>query len=208
MESKLRSGKKYKAETIVFYDLETTGLNPYYDNIIEIGAIKYQNGNTSNFKSFVSLKYPIPKKISEITNIYDSDLKDQPSIETVLKSFLNFIKQDDEPIYMVAHNNDAFDRLFLEINLVKNNLNKPNINYIDTLRLSQKIIPKRYSYSLKSLCKDYDIYQECSHRAYDDAYSLFMVYKKICAILSMNIDYSYKYIVNNPWVVFNYINTV
>ena len=207
MESKLRSGKKYKPNTIVFYDLETTGFNPYHDKIIEIGAIKIVNNKIKKFNRLVNINRPLPKKISEITKITDSDLYNQPSIEIVIDDFIKFINIDYcDQIFLVAHNNDSFDRLFLEKS-IKNlgiNLNF-NIEYIDTLRLSQKLLKERFSYSLSSLCKSYDINQENAHRAYDDAYNLYLLYKKMCAIYSMRSHYSYKYLLSNPDIIKQYI---
>ena len=206
MSSKLRSGSSYKPISIIFYDLETTGFNPYHDSIIEIGAIKYFNGKIYEFSSLVSINRHLSKKISEITNISDDDLINKPKIDSVLKDFNDFIFNDSDTVYMIAHNNDSFDKLFLEINFEKINLNFNKPIYIDSLRLCQKLIPDRFSYSLKSLCKDFDIIQENAHRALDDSYSLFYIYKKLCAILSMNIDYSYKIILNKPDIIYNYIS--
>lgn len=206
MKGRLRSGNKYKPVTIVFYDLETTGFNPYHDNIIEIGAVKCVNNKIIKFNKLISIDKCLPTKISEITNILDSDLKGQPKIDIVLKDFIDFINEDGNDIYLIAHNNDSFDRLFLENAFSKCNISLDcNIKYIDSLRFCQKLLPYRFSYSLKSLCKYYDINQENAHRAYDDAYNLYLLYKKICAVFSVKSDYSYKYILINPLVIFNYI---
>ena len=206
MKGRLRSGNKYKPDTIVFYDLETTGFNPYYDNIIEIGAVKCVNNKIIKFNRLISIDKCLPKKISEITKISDFDLKGKPKIDIVLKEFLDFIIEDSNDIYLIAHNNDSFDRLFL-VNAFSNckiSLNC-NIKYIDSLRFCQKLLPDRFSYSLKSLCKNYDINQENAHRAYDDAYNLYLLYKKMCAVFSMKSDYSYKYILNNPDIIIDFI---
>ena len=201
----LRSGSKYKPDTIVFYDLETTGFNPYYDNIIEIGAIKFVNNKITKFNQLISIDRCLPKKISEITKISDSDLKGKPKIDIVLKEFVNFINETGDDIYLIAHNNDSFDRLFLEKAFSDCIMSLDcNIKYIDSLRFCQKLLPDRFSYSLKSLCKSYDINQENAHRAYDDAYNLYLLYKKMCAVFSMKSDYSYKYILNNPDIITNF----
>lgn len=207
MESKLRSGKKYKSDTIVFYDLETTGFNPYHDNIIEIGAIKIVNNIETKFNRLVCINRPLPKRISELTNISNNDLENQPTIEIVIKEFIQFINGGmKETIFLVAHNNDSFDRLFLENAISKIDLKLHfNLKYIDTLRFSQKLLPERFSYSLSSLCKYYEINQENFHRAYDDAYNLYLLYKKLCAIYSMNSCYSYKYLLFNPSTISDYI---
>ena len=207
MTSMLKSGKEYKPSTIIFYDLETTGFNPFYDKIIEIGAIKIVNNKTTKFNRLVSINMNLPKKICEITKINDSDLKNQPNIDTVMKDFINFISEEkNETIFLIAHNNDSFDKLFLIKNIKDLGINISfNIKYIDTLRFSQKILPGRFSYSLNSLCKYYEINQDNSHRAFDDAYNLSLIYKKLCAIYSMKSHYSYKYLLSKPDTIFDYI---
>lgn len=205
--SVLRNNKKFKPDTLVFYDLETTGLNPYHDNIIEIGAIKVYNDKIETFNSLVSFEGKIPSKISEITNIFDKDLVNKPNIEEVLESFLSFITNNNsDNIYLIAHNNDNFDKLFLQQNLSKLNIQThKDIYYLDSLKLSQKILPDRKSYSLKSLCSHFDIRQETAHRAYEDSYNLFLLYKKLCAVLSMNTTHSYKYLLKNINYIYKYV---
>ena len=202
----LRSGKGYKPSTIIFYDLETTGLNPFHDKIIEIGAIKMVNNTSKKFNRLVSIDIDLPKKICEITNIYDSDLKNQSTIDVVMKEFLDFINEENnETIFLIAHNNDSFDKLFLMKNIKDLGINISfHIKYIDTLRFSQKILPGRFSYSLKSLCNHWEITQKNAHRAFDDAYNLSLIYQKLCAIYSMESDYSYKYLLLNPNKIYDY----
>ena len=76
----------------VCLDLETTGLDPKTDKIIEIGAVKVRNGEiVDSFQSFVNPGRMLPAKIIELTGIHDEDLKDAPSIEEVLPLFLEFV---------------------------------------------------------------------------------------------------------------------
>ena len=120
----LRSGKNTNNSNeayLIFYDFETTGLNPFHDKIIEIAAIEFQSNikkveNLPSFEILVDPEVKLKPKIKEITNIYDSDLKNQPTIEKALEKMLLFIynkKDKDANIYLIAHNNDGFDSLFL-----------------------------------------------------------------------------------------------
>ncbi len=208
--SQLRSGKYYKQDKLIFYDFETSGLNPYHDSIIEIGAVQILNGKNINFSELINPGFEISSKISSITNINNSDLKNADSLYIVLKNFISYIFDNSQgDVYLVAHNNNSFDKLFLEISLSKFNDLKvyiPKIKYIDSLRLSQKLISDRYSYSLKSLCNHFNIVLTNHHRAFDDSYNLYLLYKKLCMVLSNELDYSYLIICNNPNIVFNYLN--
>jgi DNA polymerase III alpha subunit (gram-positive type) len=206
----LRSGKYYKQDKLFFYDFETSGFNPYHDSIIEIGAVHILNGNNINFSKLINPGFEISSKISGITNINNSDLKNADSLYIVLKNFISYIFDNSHgDVYLVAHNNNSFDKLFLEINLSKFNDLKvyiPKIKYIDSLRFAQKLISDRFSYSLKSLCNHFNIVLTNHHRAFDDSYNLYLLYKKLCMVLSNELDDSYLIICNNPRIVFNYLN--
>lgn len=94
-------GKKF-----VVFDLETTGLTPTADMIIEIGAVKIENGRmTETFSTLVNPQRPIPQKNVELTGISDSDVKDSPLIKDVLPDFYKFC----DGCTLVGQNSDAFD---------------------------------------------------------------------------------------------------
>lgn len=77
-------------DVYVVFDLETTGFSPIKDKIIEIGAVKVENGKiTERFSTFVNPKIPIPFRITQLTSITDQMVMDAPDIETVLPQFLN-----------------------------------------------------------------------------------------------------------------------
>ena len=88
-------------DVYVVFDLETTGFSPIKDKIIEIGAVKVENGKiTERFSTFVNPKIPIPFRITQLTSITDQMVMDAPDIETVLPQFLEFIGD----AVLVAHN--------------------------------------------------------------------------------------------------------
>ena len=109
--------RKNISNYIIFYDLETTGLNPYHSKIIEIAALLYsveQKKVIDKFSSLINPGIPIPEKITKITKINDEMVIGKPSLDTVLKEFINFSRLNEEcNIYFVAHNGDGFDKLFL-----------------------------------------------------------------------------------------------
>ena len=93
-------------------DIETTGLSRQNSEIIEFGALRVENGETvRSFSQLVRPTAPIPLDSTEITGITNEMLADQPSIETALPAFLDFIQ--DTPI--IGHNILAFDLLSLTI---------------------------------------------------------------------------------------------
>lgn len=98
--------------TFVVFDLETTGFSPIHNRIIEIGAVKVENGAiTEKFSTFVNPEVPIPYKIEELTSINDNMVLDAPVIEKILPEFLKFC----EDAVLVAHN-ASFDVSFIEAN--------------------------------------------------------------------------------------------
>jgi DNA polymerase III subunit alpha, Gram-positive type len=159
----------------IFFDFETTGLNPYHDKIIELGAID-QNGN-----KFLSLVNPgsgikLSNKIVELTGINDTMLIGKPDIKTVLEDFLDFCGTHKK-IYLIAHNCDAFDKIFLKENMKKYNILLPaNFYFIDTMRLSQKLFPENKYHNLKALCNKFRHTNTDAHRAMGDATALYFIY--------------------------------
>ena len=146
-------------------DLETTGLNPQKDKIIELSAYKFSNGKP--VKSFTSLINP-EKNISpistQITGIKQSMLKDKPLFENLQKDFISFI--EDYPI--VGHS-ILFDMGFLERNLSNYNLIFRDRMICDTFYLSKIYSYYSNSFSLSALCQNFNIEILESHRAEEDA---------------------------------------
>lgn len=154
---------------IIFYDLETTGLSPEEDAIIEIGAID-NYGN--EFDKLINPNKEISSHIEKLTGITNSKLKYRNNMKqsyNVIKEWFNF---DNKNIYLIAHNGDRFDYKFLsKVFNIKHRC-------IDTLLLFKKLLPFKKSYSIKSLCEIYNI--DCSkhHRALEDVIILKQLYEK------------------------------
>jgi len=181
--------RKNISNYIIFYDLETTGLNPYHSKIIEIAALLYsveQKKVIDRFSSLVNPGIHIPEKITKITKIDDEMVNNAPNLDTVLKEFINFSRLNEEcNIYFVAHNGDSFDKLFLRQHLFNNQYQiNANINHLDTMRFAQKLLPNVKRYSLNSLCLHYGIEQKNAHRADADTTHMVNVYHKLCEELS------------------------
>lgn len=175
---KFTSSRDKLVEHYVVFDLETTGLSASKEDIIEIGAIKFDRDEPIEvFNTLVRPNKSIRKKITDLTGITAEDVASAPTIEDILPHFLNFI----EDYTLIAHN-ATFDMEFISDKLYKNNYKKIPNKVIDTLPLSRKYIrdvnlKKLKSYSLESLCEELDIWYE-SHRAIGDCRSCADVYKE------------------------------
>lgn len=156
-----------KNSTYCVLDLETTGLSSCYNDIIEFGAVKVENGMiTSHLDILINPGYPLPTNIVEITNITDDLLKDKPTIKEALPRILEFIKGT----ILVTHN-ATFDFSFLQEACKK--LGYPLLEnaVIDTLPLSRFLFPDSRKHNLGSLCKRFEVNydDEDAHRADYDA---------------------------------------
>ena len=151
-------------DSYVVFDLETTGFSSKNDKIIEIGAVKIQNGKiVDRFSEFVNPEKSIPYKITELTGISDDMVKDSETIETLLPKFLEFCKGSA----LVAHN-ATFDTGF-----IKNNCRRLNLDYdftvVDTVPLARFLYPELKKVKLNIVAKHLGISLENHHRAVDDA---------------------------------------
>ncbi|MEG0900364.1 MAG: exonuclease domain-containing protein [Oscillospiraceae bacterium] len=149
--------------TFVVVDLETTGLSPEDEEIIEIGTIKYNNGILEDtFHSLVNPHKPIPSSASAINHIYDKDVNNAPSFEDIADSFISFI----EDYTLVAHNS-SFDMKFIQTQL--SSLGKEPLNnfVVDTLSLSRQYLPFLKNHKLDTI-KDYLGLTSLSHTAIGD----------------------------------------
>jgi DNA polymerase-3 subunit alpha (Gram-positive type) len=174
--------KQIDETEFVVFDLETTGLNPVQNEIIEIGAVKIKNGEVvDEFSSLVKPKQNISGKITEITGIDNNMVKDAPSFEKVFTSFVEFI--DGCPL--VAHNMD-FDYSFIRkpLSEYKNN---SEITLIDTLTLARAVLPELKNHKLATLVNYYDISLDNHHRALDDSKATALLFNEL-----LNEDHEFE----------------
>lgn len=144
----------------VAFDLETTGLDPLSDKIIEIGLVKYEGGEiTETFHTLVNPGRPLPVKIKRLTGLQDADLKPAPSIEQVLPAAVALI--GDCPV--IGHN-ISFDLRFFE---AAGGRSLSNETY-DTLEMARLVLPGATSYRLETICSLLGVGTP-KHRALADA---------------------------------------
>ncbi|MGL4647658.1 MAG: PolC-type DNA polymerase III [Mycoplasmoidaceae bacterium] len=168
----------------VVYDIETTGLYPLVDDIIEFGAVKYQNGKViDRINFFIKTEKALPKFIQELTGITDSMLKDGYDIKTALIKIKEFFGN----AVLIAHNGKNFDLKFLNKKLEENNLDLINNCSIDTLILSRARNKKFKSHSLSNISRKLGIFynEDVAHRADFDAEVLLKVWKNMMEYLDL-----------------------
>ncbi len=145
---------------LVSIDLETTGLDPAQDEIIEIGAVRMRDGVIiDEFQTLIDPGRAVPTLVTSLTGLTTEDLKDAPKIQAVLPRLLAFV--GDAPF--IAHN-VGFDASFLNRQgIMQNNLR------LDTYELASVLLPRAERYNLTSLTSMFDFEIGNAHRALYDA---------------------------------------
>lgn len=171
-----------KEQTFCIVDIETNGGHVSKGHqIIELGAVKYKNGQIiDNFDSLVFAKN-IPEYIQEVTGIKPSMLEDAPTVEKVLKEFKLFLEDD----VFVAHD-IKFDYNFISNSLQKYDLGKLENRKLCTIDLARRTI-KAEKYGLKSLKELLNINIDNHHRAYSDALSTTYILKESFKCLNKEV---------------------
>ena len=150
--------------TCVVFDIETTGFSPLKNLIIEIGAVRVEEGRiVDKFSSFVNPDVPIPFEIEKLTGINDNMVLDAPKIDRVLPEFLEFCRG----AVMVAHN-AGFDISFIKENARQQGL-EFNPTVLDTVSLARVLLPNLNRFKLDTVAKELKINLANHHRAVDDA---------------------------------------
>ncbi len=165
-------------DSYVVFDLETTGFSPNTCKIIEIGAVKVENGTiTERFSEFVNPQVPIPFKIEELTGIRDDMVMGAGTIEEILPRFMEFC----EGCVMIAHNAE-FDMSFIRKNCM--DLDIPCDHTVgDTVAMARILLPALHRFKLDTVAKALKISLENHHRAVDDAECTAHIFVKFIEML-------------------------
>lgn len=169
-------------DTYVVFDTETTGFYAGSDQMIEIGAVKIQNGKIlDRFDELIDPHRPIPKKITELTFITDEMLHGKDNEENVTRRFLEWA--GDLP--MVAHN-AKFDISFMKAACNKYGFKEFDATVLDTMSLARMLHPDWPNHKLQTLTKRLDVPwdEEKHHRADYDAEGTALCFYKMCKVLN------------------------
>ena len=147
------------------FDTETTGIDPRYCRIIELGAVIFtKDGISDTYSTLVNPEEPIPPQITELTGISDSMVCDAPSALKVIPEFKKFCQDT----ILVAHN-AQFDLRFVNAESQRLELMELSNEAVDTLRLSRIMLPENTTWKQPELAKQFNIDTGHAHRAFDDA---------------------------------------
>lgn len=161
-------------DSVVVFDLETTGFDAQNCKIIEIGAVKVTKGSlVETFQTLINPGTKIPDEITKLTHIDDSMVESAPTIDQALPDFFKFVNG-----CVLSAYNIEFDYSFLKFNGENLRLLFDN-EQIDTLRLVRDKVPSLSNYKLGTVVKALDITLNNAHRALADAYATAKVFVKL-----------------------------
>lgn len=153
----------------IAFDVETTGLKPNSDRIIEVGAVIFENGKlTKTFSSLVNAGIPISKEASDVNHITNYMLMGAPDEETVYGSLVNFLGDALNGGTIMCAHNATFDMKFLT-NTLRRLGYDGKIYFCDTLPLSRYLVRDIENHKQVTLADYFNIKNEKAHRASSDA---------------------------------------
>ena len=161
-------------KSYVAFDVETTGLDPEQNEIIEIGALKVREGKVyERFMELIRPKEQISQPTTNLTGITNDMVAGARTAEQVIPEFLQFCKED----VLIGHN-ILFDYSFMKVGAA--GCGKTFERYgIDTLKIARKVHQELESKSLENLCAYYHIENKSAHRAYHDALATAKLYQTL-----------------------------
>ncbi len=168
------------AKDYTVVDLETTGLNPSYSDIIEVGAIRVRNDEiVYTYQQLINPGYSIPSYITNLTGITNEMLYNAPSFDDVADEILEFVGDD-----LILGHNVNFDINFLYDKILKSQGIYFSNSFVDTLRMARKLCPELPHHRLCSLTEYFDVEVTTAHRALADCESTFEVYKHLKILMN------------------------
>lgn len=158
-------------------DLETTGLNPKTDKIIEVGIVAVKGGQVvQTYSSLVNPYQKLRAETTALTGIQDSMLEHAPGIQEIIRDCIELC----EDLPLLGHK-ILFDYSFLKKAAVNEGLEFEKTG-IDTLKLCRKFMPAEEKKNLASACSSYGVDLNGAHRAFQDALATHELYQKMAAV--------------------------
>ena len=177
-------------DEFIIFDLETTGLDPFYSEIIEIGAVRFikddyiKTGQVETFQSFIKPDIPISSEVTKINSITNDMVKDGDSLEKALNDFISFAGGRK----LIAYN-AKFDIKFLRSSAKKANVKLPRpLDYECALELARAKLTNVPNYKLTTIAELFKVSTTGAHRALDDCVMTLHVY-----INCINVEKTLRY---------------
>ncbi|MBP3608832.1 MAG: 3'-5' exoribonuclease [Lachnospiraceae bacterium] len=148
---------------IIAIDVETTGISPEKERMIEIGAFRPETGEI--FRTLIHPGRPLPEKITELTGITDEMLVGAPEEKEAIGALLEFLHGDT---VLLGHN-ICFDHSFLVQAIRRCGFEEPEFAGIDTLKISRVLCPELPNKKLETMVAHFGLTNERAHRAFEDA---------------------------------------
>lgn len=174
--------------SFVCIDIETTGLSPQYDDIIEVSGIRVENCRiTDTFSETINIERPLPPFITALTGITDRELSKSNSPENVLTRFCSFVGGD----ILLGHNvnfdiNFLYDKCLEKTGILFEN------DFIDTLKIGKRLLPHLKHHKLDDLAEYYNIPPRSLHRALGDCEMTVNCYFKMLGDISDELTFYSK----------------
>lgn len=169
-------------------DIETTGLSPIYDDIIEVSGIRVIDGKTAaTFSETINIGRPLPPFITALTGITDKELEKSNSAENVLTRFCSFVGGD----ILLGHNvnfdiNFLYDKCLDKTGILFEN------DFVDTLKIGKRLLPHLKHHKLDDLADYYSIPPRCLHRALGDCEMTVNCYFKMLSDIEDELSFFAK----------------
>ncbi len=164
-----------KNSNVVFLDLETTGVAPKFDKIVEVGLIRVEKGKVvKKYSQLVKPPFKIPFAAQSVHGISDAMVRDMPPIKEI-KSELAELLRD---AYIITHSTNHFDMHFLRNSLGENFVDMAK--HINLLFLSRKLDKEFTSHKLESVATRYSVRLKDQHRALSDANTTYECFVGLC----------------------------
>lgn len=170
---------QYVSDYVVF-DLETTGVRPDADEIIEISAIRVRGHEAvDQFSTLVNPGRLIPAAATRVNHITDDMVADAPELPEALEDFLEFAGKD----ILVGHNIQSFDLKFICNAAMRVRGSEVENDYIDTLHMARKCLPELSHHKLSDVAAYFHISTAGAHRALNDCVMNQQSYEEMGKIL-------------------------
>lgn len=170
------AAKRRKIDEYVVIDVETTGLSPENDRIIEIGAILVQKGEIQNaYHTFVNQNVVVPREIQELTGINEAILSEEGiPIQEALLNLIDFVEN-----HLIVCHNAEFDCNFLKAEAKRNQIQMFRNRCADTMILSRRKVSGMTHHTLQEMCDHFGFDTSEIHRALPDCKLTYLLFEKL-----------------------------